>query len=125
MQIAVSVNGYGLVVAGAESRLGILSRFEDSALTAVFGFQIDPFDIVFFEHRMADFSDIDMNRAVLHRYHRQMLFAGGFCGVGHKRLHFFSAAHHGNIGFMKYADQVATATADIKFLFHLDHLNDL
>ena len=46
MEIAVGVYGDGLVIAQAEGHVGFFAGLEILALTAVFGLDIDPFDVL-------------------------------------------------------------------------------
>ena len=46
VEIAVSIYGNGLVIAQAEGHVGLFAGLEVLALTAFFGLDIDPFDVV-------------------------------------------------------------------------------
>ena len=46
MEIAVGIYGDGLVIAQIEGNVGFFAGLEVLALTAVFGLNIDPFDVL-------------------------------------------------------------------------------
>ena len=114
VEVAVCVDGHGLVVAQAEGHVGRVARFQDLALAAGFGLDIDPPDEMLGDHGVVYAADVDVERAVLHRNDRQVLFPAGFNGIGDQFLHFLPAAYHRNAGVADHTGQVAAAAADVK-----------
>ena len=82
MEIAIGVYGDGLVIAQTEGYVGLFTGLEVLALTAVFGLDIDPFDVVFIGHRMIDAADIDIDHAALNGYGGPVLLVAGFNSIG-------------------------------------------
>ena len=118
MEIAVCVYGHGPVVAQTEGHVGRFAGLEILSLTAVFGLQIDPLDVVLVGHRVIDAAYVDVHRAVRKDYDGQMLFGAGFNGVGRQFLHGLSAADNGNAGIIDLFDDITAGAADIEFRIH-------
>ena len=65
VEIAVGIYGHSLVITQAEGHVGLFAGLEILALTAFFGLDIDPLDVVLISHRMIDAANVDMDCAVL------------------------------------------------------------
>ena len=72
--IAVGVYSQGFVITEAYRGTGIIAGLSDFEMPAVFGLDINPFNVVLRNHGVIYTSQIDMNSTILNRDRRQMLF---------------------------------------------------
>ena len=114
VEIAVSIHGYGLIIAQKEADRGGLTGLEAGALAAVFSLQIYPLDEVLIQHGMVDAADIYGNLAVFNGGYGNMLLAAGLNGVGLQSGHLLAAAHEGYACIVDHAHQIAAVLTDIK-----------
>ena len=98
VEVAVCVSSDCLFLAEAEVSMGSITGLQSLAMAAIFGLDIDPFDVVFGSHGMVNSTDIDRDCAVVQSDNGKMLFAAGFDGVGNQCFHLFAAADNGNAG---------------------------
>ncbi len=124
VEIAVSIDRNGFVVAEEELRLRGIAGLESLALAALFGLYIDPLYEMFSEHGMIDGAYIHFDETVAGRYDRQMLLARGVDGVGYERFHLLAAAYDVDAGVFDHADDVAAVAADVELGFHSVSLLD-
>ena len=118
VEVAVCVNSHCLVISQGEGNIGVITGLEGLALATVLRLDIDPLDEVLRSHGMVHSAHIDVDRAIFHSDHRQMLFTAGLHSVGLQSLHFLAAAHHRHAGVMDHAHQIAAVTADVKLCAH-------
>ena len=108
MEIAVGVYGDGLVIAQAEGHIGFFAGLEILALTAVFGLDINPFDVVLIGHRMIYAANVDVDCSVFNGHGGQVLLVAGFDGIGNQLFHRLAAAYDGNAGIIDLFDDIMT-----------------
>ena len=101
MAIAVGVYSQSFVITEAYRSAGIIAGLSVYEMPAVFGLDINPFNVVLRNHGVIYTSHIDMNSAILNRDRRQMhleLTEAGWeiarCGQAAQKQ-FFSAAFQG------------------------------
>ena len=98
VEIAVGIDGQRLVAGQGEHDAGILARGEELALTAVFGDQLHPFNIMRILHRMIHTADVYGDGAAVNGHGRDVLFAAGFHRVGDELIHLHAAAGRDDAG---------------------------
>ena len=118
MEIAVGVYSQSFVITEAYRSAGIIAGLSDFEMPAVFGLDINPFNVVLRNHGVIYTSHIDMNSTILNRDRRQMLFTAGFHGVGEQLVHLLTAAYHGNASIMDHVHQIAAVVANVERCFH-------
>ena len=118
VEIAVGVNSNSLVITETEGNVGRIAGLQGLALTAIFGLNVDPLDVVFGDHGMIHAAHVDMDGTVFNSDNRQMLLAAGLRRVGDQGIHLLTTSDDGNTGIIDHADQVAAVAANIEFFLH-------
>ena len=121
MEVAVLIGGHELVAGShGEGDGGLLTGLQSFALISLLGLQADPLDVVFFLHGVGNRTNGDSDLVTVHRYHRDMFFRGGVCGVCHHFLHLFPAADNFRTVVLNVGNDVAAVGTFVEFHIH-DH----
>ena len=100
MKVAICIDGNGGFIVECENNVGCFACCEAFSLAAAVGLKINPFDKMFFGHRVVDRADINGYLAIGNGSDGDMLFLTCFDGAGDDLLHFFAAAHHRDARFV-------------------------
>ena len=115
VQVAVFVSSYCLFAfCQCKDCFGSACVIQIFHLAALAGFQIDPCDVVFFQHGMCYFANFYSYFAAFYLNYRNVFFACAIRCVGFQFCHFFAAAYYGNAFVFYHSDDVFTVFADKK-----------
>ena len=120
MQIAVCKYRDRLIVHNLEVEFRRFTRLKAFALTAAFGFDIYPLDVMVLAHRMGRAADFHIDVLAVDCDDGKVFFRGRLNRVGFHFLHFFAAADHGHLAVINQPDEIPTVFTDEKFL-HSKH----
>jgi len=118
VEIAVSVNGKSLVIFQSEYRLGLLTGLESLALTAVFGENIHPLDVVLGKHGMRSRADVYSDNIAINGDNGNVFLLACVNAVGDELFHGLAAADDRDTGVVYHANNVTAMLTDIELVFH-------
>lgn len=124
MEIAVGVGGERFVVFGEDEVGGGGGAWGEAfALTAVFGLEVDPVDMMGVFHRMGGGSGVDSDAGAAFDDDGQMFFGRAAGGLDVELLHGLAAAVQRYAGVVDHTDEVLAFRTDVEFAFlHWDRL---
>lgn len=122
MDIAIFVGSQNFVsFFETEGHLGFTIHGQTFSRPAIFGFQIDPDDVVFRHHGVGDFANLDGDDVAFYFDDGHMFLTGTVLGVGHQQFHIFTTADGGYAAVLDDAENIATMITTIKFRFVTQH----
>jgi len=111
VEVAVFVCRDNFRAAESKHGFGLAANGEALALSAVVGLQIDPGDVVFFEHGVVDAADMDGALVAFYFDDRDVLFLARVNAAGDELGHVLATAAHGGAGIVNHANEVAADVA--------------
>ena len=114
MEVAVGEGRYGLVVAGyLEDGFRRVTGFEVLDLSALLRLEMNPLDVVFRQHWMRDFADLDGDFAAfaVKRHFRYVFFLRGILRVRDELRHRSRATRERTAAVLDESDDIATSLA--------------
>lgn len=121
MDIAVSKDFNRFIVHNRKGSDGRRADFDALALTAIFGLEVDKFDVVGFLGWVGNAADFDGDFIAIYSYDGDMLLSGSLYGVSFLLLHGFATTYHRNAGVVDKTYKVATMLAAEEFLLTVTH----
>jgi hypothetical protein len=114
VQVAVSVNCYGLLISQSEYCLGSFAGVECLSLATLVGLQVYPFNAMLGSHGVFHCANGYDDLVALNDCNGDVLFAACFNRACLDLGHVLTAALHGNAGFMDGTYQVTALFANIE-----------
>ena len=100
MQVAVSVNGNGCLVAECKGYLGSSIGAQALSLSATVGLQINPRDVVLLTHGMRYRTNANAYEVIFNANNGNVLLMACFNNARLELCHLLATAHHGYAAIM-------------------------
>ncbi len=121
MEVAIGVDRFDFIaLAESEANLRLLAGMQFLALSALFGVEGYPLDVVLRQHGVLHGADLDMDDAVFHCPDRDMLLHGRVGGAGNDLAHRLAAADDGNADVLDFGNDITAMLAKVKLLLYDD-----